>query len=429
MVRDVIAVVLCCLLCVACAGSPKQSVRPWSRALGGSGDDSFNVVALTPSGDIVAAGSITSTDGDFFPAGTPVSAPSDGGSMIGVVELSPSGDTLWTRVFTANGWIGLNGAAVTPDGTIVLVGGGTATSTDLAPSGGSGGALITALSPDGGVLWGSLVGATGDVFSSVAVTSDGTIVAAGSTSLGQDTAGMPIVSTYAEAFSAAGDQVWTTPFDPYSVQPTVVAGPSGSAYTVYGVQQDPDGDSTGWTWTWATLGADGLVTSSTPLPNSGDAYYADFAATAYGTLVLLSVADDATSVTKVTSSGQAVWTTPVSTDANAVSTGIVLAADGSAIVVGQDGLADAQDYCPPLFDATVTSIGPGGAVAWTRTLGGSGYDWFRAVVIASDGDIVAAGFTSSQDGDFAPAKVTTPRCADFLGSALVARLAPDGTLG
>jgi outer membrane protein assembly factor BamB len=99
---------------------------------------------------------------------------------------------------------------------------------------------------------------------------------------------------------------------------------------------------------------------------------------------------------------------------------VAAAADGGAIAAGFTDSGDG-DFGPVKgeADAGVARFGPDGELVWSKTLGGTGWDQFRAVAAAADGGAIAAGFTGSWDGDgdFGPVK----GAAD----AVVARFGPD----
>jgi uncharacterized delta-60 repeat protein len=101
--------------------------------------------------------------------------------------------------------------------------------------------------------------------------------------------------------------------------------------------------------------------------------------------------------------------------------GVAVTADGGIIAVGMTE-STAGDFAPSKgsYDALAARFSPDGVLLWSQTLGGSELDEFSAVAATADGGIIAAGSTSSANGDFVSS-------ADS-GGALVARLSPDGVL-
>jgi len=84
-------------------------------------------------------------------------------------------------------------------------------------------------------------------------------------------------------------------------------------------------------------------------------------------------------------------------------TDIAVASDGSIVAVGYTRSTDG-DF-PPSHgsdDALIAKFSPDGTLLWARTNGGSGDDEFSSVTIVGEGNIIAAGNSASVDGDFPP---------------------------
>jgi outer membrane protein assembly factor BamB len=119
--------------------------------------------------------------------------------------------------------------------------------------------------------------------------------------------------------------------------------------------------------------------------------------------------------------GELVWSKTLGGTDRDEFAAVAAAADGGAIAAGLTTSGDG-DFGPAKggWDAVVARFGPDGELVWSKTLGGTGYDEFGAVAAAADGGAIAAGFTASGDGDFGP--------ADGYGDAVVAWFGPDGEL-
>jgi len=99
---------------------------------------------------------------------------------------------------------------------------------------------------------------------------------------------------------------------------------------------------------------------------------------------------------------------------------VAVASDGSMIAVGNTMSTDG-DF-PPSHgdeDAVIVKYAPDGTQVWAKTTGGSGIETFVGVALAGDGSIIAVGLTWSTDGDFPPSHGKQ--------DALIAKYSPDGT--
>ena len=119
----------------------------WSTAVGGSGTDGFQRLAVAPDGSIDAVGSTTSTDGDAPMNG----APGNGVTDVMVASLSPDGTLRWAHSYGGSGQESGFGVAVAADGGVVAVGSAASTDGDLPAvrAQGSDEALIMRLSASG----------------------------------------------------------------------------------------------------------------------------------------------------------------------------------------------------------------------------------------------------------------------------------------
>lgn len=80
-------------------------------------------------------------------------------------------------------------------------------------------------------------------------------------------------------------------------------------------------------------------------------------------------------------------------------------------------------------DGLVARFAPDGSLRWVTLVGGSGEDWLFGLDVASDGDLVVAGGTTSRDlpgGDGHPPPRYRGDTGGDYGDVWVARLAPDG---
>ena len=79
---------------------------------------------------------------------------------------------------------------------------------------------------------------------------------------------------------------------------------------------------------------------------------------------------------------------------------IARTADGGIIIAGSTNSQDGDIRSNHgSYDVWVVKLNSGGEIAWSRTYGGSGYDWASSVAETTDGNFVVTGFTNSNDGD------------------------------
>ena len=158
----------------------------WAHTLGGSGSDVFTSVAIDQDGNIVAAGSTDSTDGDF-----PV--PNEGNTAALVAKLTPDGTLAWAKTFGGPGVLGAKTAAysqfvsvdIASDNTIVAGGDTDPTGGDLPATHGGADMVVVKLSTDGTVAWAQSYGSSGnDTMGALAVCPDDSLVIVGTPALG-----------------------------------------------------------------------------------------------------------------------------------------------------------------------------------------------------------------------------------------------------
>lgn len=82
--------------------------------------------------------------------------------------------------------------------------------------------------------------------------------------------------------------------------------------------------------------------------------------------------------------------------------GVLSIGGGSYVVCGGTFSTDGVFSSVPTTndeDAYLVKYNPSGHIVWVRTYGGTGFDYFQNVIQTNDGGFIAAGVTSSNDGD------------------------------
>jgi uncharacterized delta-60 repeat protein len=95
-------------------------------------------------------------------------------------------------------------------------------------------------------------------------------------------------------------------------------------------------------------------------------------------------------VVKLDSAGNVVWTKTIGGSDYDVATSIIQSSDGGYVVAGETSSFGAGNS-----DIYVVKLDSGGNVQWTKTIGGSYEDRVRSIIQSSDGGYVVAGWTRS----------------------------------
>jgi len=153
-----------------------DGVVQWSHTYGGNDYDEFFSVTVMADDSIVAAGVTFSTDGDF-----PVGHGYHSGAAI--ARIAPDGGLQWAHTYSGSQELVFCSVAGTPDGATIAVGYTQSTDGDIPVEHGEYEAIAVRLTPDGVPQWSHTYGgSSGSRFNSVAVSPDGGIIIAGSTS-------------------------------------------------------------------------------------------------------------------------------------------------------------------------------------------------------------------------------------------------------
>jgi len=334
------------LACVTAEGALR-----WARTFGGTGDDRFKAVAVTPDGNLVVAGYTTSKDGDF-PL-KPRVVPSEPGNQSDAVvaEISPGGGLRWATTLGGSGQSSFSSIAVGADGRIFVAGQTTSGDADFAGNG-QGGAVVSELTQTGHVLWARMYGSDNNVFNSVALKDDGTIIAAGFTA---ETFNHP-KDAWVMTLSSSGDVLWEHAY----------GGNDADMFTAVSVSRDDSIVAVGW-----TAAANG-----------------DFPSMAHAKYVSAVVAD-------ISSDGSLSWIKVVSTGDDNRYLAVTASSDGN-IVAGGSMFPKGSKHPN---EAVLAEYGESGNLVWSKTMTGNDTIIFNGLATASDGGIVAVGSTMATTGD------------------------------
>jgi len=175
----------------------------WQKSYGGSGDDYANSVAQTTDGGYIVAGTSNSIDGDV--------SGNHGDADYWLVKLDASGDLIWQKSYGGSGDDYANAVAQTMDGGYIVAGYSWSSDGDVSGNHGGYDYWVVKLGADGNLVWQkSLGGSYDDYAESVAPTSDGGYIVAGtSNSIDGDVSGNHGSSDYwLVKLDASGDLIW-----------------------------------------------------------------------------------------------------------------------------------------------------------------------------------------------------------------------------
>lgn len=347
----------------ASAASPSGPTQPpfavdSVKIFGGSGDDELHSVINTPDGGFAAVGSSSSNDGDF--------TGNHGSYDAVIIRFDKNGNKLWATDIGGSSHDIFNSVINTTDGGFVAVGytydshftGNYHTDFD---------AIIAKFGSDGTEQWVKNVGGTfDDVFNSVVQTADGGFITAGYTDSTDGDLPGPINGQHDALivkFGSDGNMQWAKKIggsgDDIFQSLTLAA---DGSFTAAGYSSSNDGDFTGCL-------------------NHGNS--------------------DAV-IVKFDSSGNMLWATDIGGSDDEYFDSLINTADGGFAAVGESSSADGDftvNRGP--FDAIVAKFDFNGNKQWVKSIGGSSSDYFQSIIQTADGGFIAAGFSSSADGDFA----------------------------
>jgi uncharacterized delta-60 repeat protein len=356
----------------------------WGTYYGGVWQDYANALALASDGDIVMAGSTVSVNA-IATAGSHQAA--YGGSYDAFLARFTSGGVReWGTYYGGSTRDFAYAVAVATDGNIMIAGStqstasiATAGSHQAVYGGGTDDAFLVRFTSGGVREWGTYYGgSTRDAAYGVAVASDGEIIMAGKT-FSSESSAIATAGSHEAAYSGSGDAFLAR----------FTAGGVREWGTYYGGSNE-DGASD------VALAADGdiVIVGSTSSPASIATAGSHQAVHGGGT-------DDAFLV-RFTSGGVREWGTFFGGASDDWAYAVAVASDGDIVVVGltysAESIATAGIHQAAFggnYDAFLARFTSGGVREWGTYYGGEGNDYSGALAVATDGDIVMAGSTSS----------------------------------
>jgi hypothetical protein len=353
--------------------SPAFAQAGWWRTYGGAEDDYGYSVQQTSDGGYIVAGKTGS-----FGAGS---------HDVYLIRTNAQGDTLWTRTFGGADADGGFSVQQTLDGGYIVAG--------FAASFGAGEPEVYLIKTDaqGDTQWTRTYGGPGYEYgSSVQQTSDGGYVVAGTKGL------LFYADVYVIKTDSQGDTVWTRTYGGTgedrgnSVQQTLDGGYIVAGFTssfgpgdedVYLIKTNDSGDTV-WTRTYGgTSNDEGFSVRQTS--DGGYIIAGSTASFGAGTRDVYLIRVDTT--------GDTLWTRTCGGMGDDLGYSVQQAADGGYIVAGCT-----RSFGTGYTDVYLIMTDAAGDTLWTRTYGGTTWDFGNSVQQTLDGGYIIAGWTYSFGG-------------------------------
>ncbi len=281
---------------------------------------------------------IQTTDGGYAIAGWTYSFGA-GYNDVYVIKLNASGNIQWTKTIGGSGKDSSSSIIQTTDGGYAIAG--------VTESFGAGGydVYVIKLSANGNIEWTKTIGGDSiDHGRSIIQTTDGGYAIAG--------------GTY--SFGAGSDDVYVIKLNASgNIQWTKTIGGSSSDYGSSIIQTTDGGYAiAGWT---LSFGAGGL-----------DVY-----------------------VIKLNANGNVEWTKTIGGSSYDAGRSIIQTTDGGYAIVGET-----YSFGAGFYDVYVIKLSASGNIEWTKTIGGSSYDFGHSIIQTTDGGYAIAGYTESFGAGF-----------------------------
>ena len=272
-----------------------------------------------------------------------------------IAKADQNGQLLWQKMYGGTRTEALNSIAASPDGGYILAGSSESTDGNINGFHGSTDAWVLKLDANGNIVWSKAYGGSQyDDAKTVVATGDGYLVSGRGQSFDGDLANTNSVGAWVFKLDLSGNIRWSKFF----------GGGSGEACKLLPVENG----------NYLLLGTTQTVTQ---------------------TIVHQDVL-----VVKLDASGNKIWERTYGGTSTERSFDVKIAANGNYVIAGLTFSNDGDiSEAFGAGDAWMLNIDINGNKVWQKSLGGSGRDEMHAVALTSDGGFLAAGNTSSKDGD------------------------------
>jgi hypothetical protein len=396
-IRIYITTILTSAVCSHLPAGAQQANFEWVKAIGGTGADAVEAVAVDVNGNVYITGSFPVAGADFNPGGSGGAVTSAGGSDVFVAKYNGLGVFQWVKTMGGTGNDVGRRMIVDPSGNVYVAGYYAGTGTDFNP-GGSGGALTSAgdiglfllkLNSNGVFQWVKGMGGAGaDYVVGINRDLNGNIFQTG-------------------RFNASAD------FNRGGSGGTVVN--SGGGNDVFLVKHDQNGN---FLWAKSMGGANSDIGNGVSTDASGNVYVAgqvqnsgDFNPGGSGGMLTGAGALDVF-LAKYDPSGSFLWAKCMGGTNSDFGQAVAALPGGDVYVTGVVASGGTADFNPGGTGGELTSFGNGdiflakysatGNFLWAKNYGGTGGDLPLAMTTDPAGDVYITGIIAAAGSDFNP---------------------------
>lgn len=337
----------------------------WQRTLGGSDWDQGHSVWATNDGGSIIVSYSPSTDGNV--------TGNHGNGDYWVAKLDNSGNIQWQKSLGGSNYDMPHEIQQTSDGGYIVVGESSSIDGDVTGHHDVAGTYsdywVVKLNSVGSIQWQKSIGGSSmDIAQTIAETSDGGYIIAGSSSStdGDAVGHLPYNNTdlWVVKINSTGNIIWQKSYGGYSTE------------VAYSIKQTSDG---------------GYVVAGSTSSNSGDI------TSLYG--------ENDYWILKLDTVGNLQWQKTYGGSYNDSVSSVQQTSDGGYIIAGSSQSHDYDvtfHYGSPInYDAWIVKLNASGQIQWQKTLGGTGGENANSIQQLSDGGYIFAGVSSSTDGDAA----------------------------
>lgn len=388
-------------------------ILEWEVALGGStSDHAFSIISSYDNSYLIA-GYTFSDDGDV--------TGHQGSTDYWVVKLDDLGNLIWQKTFGGSGADNATSIVASSDGGFVIAGKTTSQDGDVSNPLGGWDCWVIKIDGVGNLLWEKTFGGTGpDAANHIEQTDNGGYIISGWTSSNDlDVSGNNGGYDYwILEIDSIGNIIWQNALGGSGdEQCQLVKGTPDGGFIAVGSSDSNDGDVTGnhggdgdmWivklnsqgtlVWQKSLGGSGNEIANSLIVANDGSAIVVGFSSSTNGNVTGNHGGDDFW-VVKLDSLGNLIWEQSYGGSSNETANSIQVASDQNYIVAGfttsSDGDVSSNNG---ISDIWILKIDTTGSLIWERTLGGTSYDNSKSIICADSGAILSAGNTASSDGD------------------------------